>query len=34
LEFLNPKYIEPISSDIEGIYIDFNDIGEINFKLN
>jgi hypothetical protein len=34
LEFLNLKYIEPISSGIEGINIDFNGIGEADFKLN
>jgi hypothetical protein len=34
LSFLNPKYIELISSGIEGINIDFNGIGEIDFKLD
>jgi hypothetical protein len=34
LKFLNPKYIKPISSGIEGVNIDFNGIEEIDFKLN
>jgi hypothetical protein len=34
LEFLKLKYIELISSYIEGIDIDFDDIGGICFKRN
>jgi hypothetical protein len=34
LEFLKLKFIEPISSGIEGIGIDFDVIGEICFKWN